>query len=121
LVLLLLLIHFLHLSTYDFLSLCCLLLASCCKLTGLMMMSQLSIFAADLWHVLRLSFFSLWVKHKTPEQTWPSQSFYCCENHVEGGKGGNFISNEKITLLSVLVPSDWHHSVKVEQHCILSY
>jgi hypothetical protein len=57
LVLFLLLIHFLHLSTYDFLSLCCLLLASCFKLTGSMMKSQISIVAADLWHVLRLSFF----------------------------------------------------------------
>lgn len=66
---LLLFIHFLHLSTYNFLSLCCLLLASCFKLTGSMMTnqepifwqlrfeSQLSSFAADLWHVLRLSFF----------------------------------------------------------------
>jgi hypothetical protein len=31
------------------------------------------------------------------------------------------MSNEKIRLLSVLVPSDGHHFVKVEQHRILSY
>jgi len=137
LVLLLLLIHFLHLSTYDFLSLCCLLLALCFKLTGSMMMNQVSIFwqlrfesqlsilAADLWHLLRLSFFSLQVKHKTPEHVLEKHDqvspFIAVRIMLKEGQEGTLCLMKKIRLLSVLVPSDWHHLVKVEQHCILSY